>query len=79
MHETTDLYKLKTDLVEIDKLLNSAISNLGMSVGGIDGWAGSWGEYQKLVKIKLKLSTIKERCESAIRRKEKRKFWNSTK
>lgn len=75
----TDLDKLKSQLDEIDKLLTLAISNLGQSVGGIDGWAGSWGEYQRLVKTKLKLSTVNKRCESAIRRKEKRKHWENLK
>lgn len=73
----TDLDKLQEQLEQIDKLLSVAISNLGLSVGGIDGWAGSWGEYQRLVKTKLKLSTVSQRCKSAIRRKEKRKHWES--
>ena len=73
----TDLDKLQEQLEQIDKLLSVAISNLGLSVGGIDGWAGSWGEYQRLVKTKLKLPTVSQRCKSAIRRKEKRKHWES--
>lgn len=68
----TDLDKLKSQLDEIDELLNQAISNLGQSVGGIDGWAGSWGEYQRLVKTKLRLEVVSKRCKSAIGRKQRR-------
>lgn len=67
-----DLYKLKEQLDQIDSLLSAAISNLGRSSGGIDGWVGSWGEYQRLVKTKLKLEVVNKRCTSAISRKEKR-------
>lgn len=68
----TDLYKLKEQLDQIDSLLSAAISNLGRSAGGIDDWAGSWGEYQRLVKTKLKLEYVNKRCTSALSRQEKR-------
>lgn len=76
---SVDLDKLKEQLEEIDKLLTQAISNLGQGVGGIKGWAGSWGEYQRLVKTKLKLETVSKRCEAAIRRKTREKWWEENK
>lgn len=76
---SVDLDKLKEQLEEIDKLLTQAISNLGQGVGGIKGWAGSWGEYQRLVKTKLKLEVVNKRCAAAIRRRNKDKWWEENK
>lgn len=77
MSKRTDLDKLEKHLKNVREHLELAISELGNSVGGIDGWVGSWAEYKRLVKTNLKLSCVFERIEGAKLRAERRKRWES--
>lgn len=50
-------------LEKIENHLNIAISELGEVCGKGGVWIGSWGDYRKLVKLKLRLEGIRNKAE----------------
>lgn len=73
MNKRTDLDKLEFHLKEAQNHLRIAISELGESVGGIDGWIGAWGEYQRLVRTLLSLDCVFDRLSVAKRTRDRKK------